>query len=75
MELQNDLNDKIRLTTIKIQEEHPELIEYINEIPSTFLCTTEKKVSNKALKGYLDSLDQVLKKYSKNTKIQHHENE
>ncbi|MBC3846430.1 hypothetical protein H8K90_08565 [Winogradskyella echinorum] len=75
MKSQNNLNDKIRLTTIKIQEEHPELIEYINEIPSTFLCTTEKKVSNKALKGYLDSLDQIFKKYSKNTKIQHHENE
>lgn len=74
MKSQNNLNDKIRLATIKIQEEHPELIEYINEIPSTFLCKTEKKVTNKALKGYLDSLNEILKKYSKNTKIQHNEN-
>jgi hypothetical protein len=74
MKSQNNLNDKIRLTTIKIQEEHPELIEYINEIPSTFLYKTEKKVNNKALKEYLDSLNEILKKYSKNTKIQHNEN-
>ena len=27
-----------------------------------------------ALKGYLDSLNKILKKYSENTKIQHNEN-
>ncbi|WP_040253078.1 hypothetical protein [Psychroserpens mesophilus] len=74
MKSQNNLNDKIRLTTIKIQEEHPELIEYINEMPSTFFYKHRKKVNNKALKGYLDSLNIILKKYSENTKIQHNEN-
>jgi len=68
MEFQNDLNDKIRLTTIKIQEEHPELIKYIKEIPSSFLFKTEKKVNNKALKGYLDSLNRILETYSKEHK-------
>ena len=65
MESQNDLNDKIRLTTLKIQEEHPELIKYINEIPRNFLFKTEKEVNNKALKGYLDSLNKILETYSK----------
>ena len=34
MESKNNLNDDIRLTTLKIQEDYPELIKYINEIPS-----------------------------------------
>lgn len=65
MESQNDLNDKIRLTTIKIQEEHPELIKYINEIPRSFQFKTEKEVNKKALKDYLDSLNQILETYVK----------
>jgi hypothetical protein len=54
MESQNDLNDNIRLTTLKIQEEYPELIKYMNEIPRNFLSNVEKGVNNKALKDYLD---------------------
>ena len=65
MESQNDLNDKIRLTTIKIQEEHPELIKYINEIPINFLPNSEKGINNKELKGYLDSLNNLLETYAK----------
>ncbi|AUC82021.1 hypothetical protein [Lacinutrix sp. Bg11-31] len=65
MESQNELNENIRLTTIKIQEEHPELIKYIDEIPRNFLLKTEKEVNNKALKDYLDSLNKILETYSK----------
>lgn len=66
METQNELNDKIRLTTLKIQEENPELIKYINEIPRDFLNT--KEVNNKALKDYLNSLNQILETYAKEHK-------
>ncbi len=65
MESQNDLNNNIRLTTLKIQEEYPELIKYMNEIPRNFLSSTEKGVNNKELKGYLDSLNNLLETYSK----------
>ena len=65
MESQNDLNDNIRLTTLKIQEEYPELIKYMNEIPRSFLSSTEKGVNNKELKGYLDSLNNLLETYAK----------
>jgi len=65
MESQNDLNESIRLTTIKIQEEHPELVKYINEIPRNFPFKAEKEVNNKALKAYLDSLNNILETYSK----------
>ncbi len=65
MESQNDLNENIRLTTIKIQEEHPELIKYINEIPRNFFFKNEKEVNKDALKGYLDSLNKILETYAK----------
>ena len=65
METQNELNDKIRLTTLKIQEENPELIKYINEIPRDSLLNTKEEVNNKALKDYLNSLNQILETYAK----------
>ena len=65
MESQNELNDNIRLTTLKIQEEYPELIKYLNEIPRNFLSNAEKEINNKELKGYLDSLNNLLETYSK----------
>ena len=65
MESKNNLNDNIRLTILKIQEKYPELIKYMNEIPRNFLSNTEKEVSNKELKGYLDSLNNLLETYAK----------
>jgi len=65
MELKNDLNDTIFLTTIKIQEEFPELIKYLDKIPRKFHSNTEKGVSHKALKDYLDSLNNLLETYAK----------
>tara|TARA_R110002049_G_scaffold248695_12_gene423201 strand:- start:23 stop:226 length:204 start_codon:yes stop_codon:yes gene_type:complete len=65
MESKNDLNDNIRLTTLKIQEEYPELIKYMNEIPINLLSNTEKGVTNKELKGYLDSLNNLIETYAK----------
>ena len=66
METQNELNDKIRLTTLKIQEENPELMKYINEIPrDSLISTKEEEVNNKALKDYLNSLNKILETYAK----------
>ena len=65
MESKNNLNDNIRLTTLKIQEKYPELIKYMNEIPRNFLSNTEKEVNNKELIGYLDSLNNLLETYAK----------
>ena len=65
MEFQNDLNYNIRLTTLKIQEEYPELIKYMNEIPIKFLSNAEKEINNKELKDYLDSLNDILETYAK----------
>ena len=65
MQNQDDLNKKIFLTTVKIQEEFPELIKYLNEIPRSFQSNTEKGISHKALKDYLDSLNDLLETYAK----------
>lgn len=65
MESQNNLNEHIRLITLKIQEEHPELIKYLTEIPRNLLSTSDKEIDNKALKDYLESLNNLLKTYAK----------
>ena len=65
MKSQNDLNNNIRLTTLKIQEEHPELIKYLDEIPRNFLSKEEKGINNIELKSYLDSLNNLLETYAK----------
>ncbi len=65
MESQNGLNESILLTTLKIQNEFPELVKYLDELPKKFQSNTEKGVNNKELKDYLDSLNDLLETYSK----------
>lgn len=65
MESKSTLNENIRLTTLKIQEEFPELIKYIDEIPRNLHLNTKKSVSKKALKDYLNSLNNLLETYAK----------
>jgi hypothetical protein len=65
MESHKSLTDNIRLTTIKIQEEYPELIKFMNEIPRAYLSDTEHGVNNKELKDYLDSLNNIIETYEK----------
>jgi hypothetical protein len=65
MESQNDLNETIFLTTVKIQEEFPELTKYLGEIPENFQSNTGKGVNNQELKDYLESLNDLLETYAK----------
>jgi hypothetical protein len=65
MESQKNLNDNILLTTLKIQEDYPELIKYMNEIPRDLLPKAEKGATNKALKDYLESLNYLLETYAR----------
>jgi len=65
MEFQKNLNDTIFLTTVKIQEEFPELTKYLGEIPGNFQSNTEEGVNNKALEDYLGSLNDLLETYGK----------
>ena len=65
MASQNNLNDNIRLTTMKIQEEYPELIKYLDEIPMNIPSNADKGIKKKALKDYLESLNSLLETYAK----------
>ena len=60
MQHQDDLSENIFIVTLKIQEELPELIKYIDEIPRNLQLNAEKFVSKKALKDYLDYLNNLL---------------
>ncbi len=61
MESKNDLNQKILKATLNIQDNFPELIKHLDEMQEHFLSTLERKIYHTDLKGYLDSLNQLLK--------------
>lgn len=65
MKSKQHLNQDIFLTTNKIQEEYPELLKYIDEIPEHFLTFSNKGVSKEELRDYLESLDDLLQTYAK----------
>ena len=65
MESLNDVNQKILLTTLKIQESFPELTKYLDEMPEHFEFTKQKGVNRKDLEDYLDSLSRLLDTFSK----------
>lgn len=65
VESQNGIYQSIFSTTTKIQNEFPELMKYLDEQPENFLSMTHKGENKKELKNYLDSLDQLLKTYTK----------
>ncbi len=59
------LNNEVYSAIIKIKQEHPELLKYLEEIPEHFTTEQEKGMSQKELEDYLDSLKDILKNYSK----------
>jgi len=68
MESKNELNEHIRLTTLKIQEEHPELIKYFTEIPEFNASQIHEGVDATDLRNYLDSLNDLIVTYGKKHK-------
>ncbi|NHN24786.1 hypothetical protein FIA58_003770 [Flavobacterium jejuense] len=65
METYDDINETIRLTTIRIQEEYPELMKYITEIPENYASLNHKGINNNDLKEYLNSLIELIASYAK----------
>jgi len=68
MEFQKKLNDAILSTTTLIRKDFPELVTFLNELPAPFPSGENKEISTKDLKNYLDSLNELLKTYSKEQK-------
>lgn len=69
METVESLNRKILAITLKIQELHPELSPFINEMPVTIPTDAKPKIDNRILREYCDSLNKILTDYE----IDHHE--
>ena len=56
MENENEINAKIMEVTLKIQDEHPELVEFLNEMPVTVPNKNKPEINTKQLEDYYDSL-------------------
>ena len=65
LKTEKGLNDAILKITMTIQETYPELSKYIAEMPVSSSDTSDTEINIKNLQDYHDSLDTLLKKYSK----------
>ncbi len=63
MEAEKVLIERIMSITNLIKEKHPELIPFIDEMPVTIPNENNPQLNLIALKGYYDSLSELLKKY------------
>ena len=59
----DDLNSRILKITLKINEEYPELYQYIEEMPVTIPDNNHPEITLKNLNTYYESLNTMLKKY------------
>lgn len=65
MKNEKKLNDEILKLTLLINERHPELLKYINEMPITLPDTDHPKINIKKLSDYKESLKNLIKRYAK----------
>jgi PHD/YefM family antitoxin component YafN of YafNO toxin-antitoxin module len=63
METEKELNAKIMAITILIKEKHPELANFLDEMPITIPNENNPEINIKMLKEYYESLRDTLKKY------------
>lgn len=60
------INADILTMTLKIKNEHPELIKYLNEMEITLPVDANPEMTIKVLQEYYNSLESLLKKYDIN---------
>ncbi len=63
METKHELNDKIMAITNKIKDSHPELLEFLNEMPLTIPDEKNPSINISNLKEYYNSLKSLLEKH------------
>jgi hypothetical protein len=64
-----EINDEINKITLKIEQQYPELYQFLGETPVSFSLDEENKIDKKHLSEYLDSLTQLLNHYVKSHQI------
>jgi len=63
METEEEINAKILKVTMVIQENYPELSEYLNEIPITIPIDSRPEVNVQNLQKYYDTLVTLFRNY------------
>jgi len=63
METESEWNEKIMAITLQIQQQSPELMKFLGEMPVTIPDQKKPAINIAALKDYYESLQDLLKKY------------
>jgi len=63
MKSEIELNAEILRITMTIQENYPELSEYLGEMPVTIPAIIRPEINSKNLGAYYDSLNSLLENY------------
>lgn len=63
MEENDHINDKIMKITMAIQDNYPELLKYLNEMPVTIPIDNSPEINQKNLEKYYDSLLNLFRNY------------
>lgn len=63
MKTEKELNTRIMALTMQIQEKHPELLKFLDEMPVTVPNEVNPEINIKILSDYCESLDNILKKH------------
>lgn len=66
METEKDINARILDLMTRIQNDHPELMPYIGEIPVTIPTDASPEINNSILQDYYESLNLILTNHLKN---------
>jgi hypothetical protein len=69
MKTEEELNADILKITMTMRDKYPELSKYISEMPITIPDESNPHINTKNLQNYYDSLNEILKKYAPNHKI------
>lgn len=66
MKTEAELSENIVKMTMTIQNEFPELMKYLGEMPETIPDSKNPEINIKILQDYYDSLEDLLRKYAPN---------
>jgi hypothetical protein len=66
MKTEKELTENILKITMTIQEEFPELIKFLNEMPETIPDVEHPEINTKILQDYFNSLKKTLQEYAPN---------
>jgi hypothetical protein len=66
MKTETELNKKILVISMAIRSEYPELMKFLNEMPVTIPDQKNPEINTKILEDYLNSLQEMFKKYAPN---------